>query len=229
MKILSVDVGTTAMKMGVFEDDGDDLKLIRQFSKEYPIKTYNDGLFSDIGPEKWQQAYVAGCKDLSDFMPDIDVVTLSGTTPGLTAMGKEGQALYPAILMLDQRSRLQAQRIIDTIGLEELLNTTANMPVAGGCSLASILWIKDNLSEVFQKTHVFGHSNTCMARWLTDKFAMDPSSASLTAMYNTVSNDLSWNEDILDEFGIETSRLPLLNLPITAQVDCVRILPLSWD
>jgi len=210
VKILSVDVGTTAMKMGVFEDDGDDLKLIRQFSKEYPIKTYNDGLFSDIEPEKWQQAFVAGCKDLSDFMPDIDVVTLSGTTPGLTAMGKEGQALYPAILMLDQRSRLQAQRIIDTIGLEELLNTTANMPVAGGCSLASILWIKENLSEVFQKTHVFGHSNTFMARWLTDKFAMDPSSASLTAMYNTVSNDLSWNEDILDEFGIETSRLPLL-------------------
>jgi xylulokinase len=125
-------------------------------------------------------------------------------------MDKGSQALYPAILMLDQRSRLQAQRIIDTIGMEEPLNTTANMLVAGGCSLASILWIKDNLSEVFQKTHVFGHSNTFLTRWLTDKFAMDPSSASLTAMYSTVSNDLSWNADILDEFRIETSRLPLL-------------------
>jgi sugar (pentulose or hexulose) kinase len=29
-------------------------------------------------------------------------------------------------------------------------------------------------------------------------------------MYSTVSNDLSWNADILDEFRIETSRLPLL-------------------
>lgn len=210
MKILSVDVGTTAMKMGVFEEDGDDLKLIRQFSNEYPIKTYNNGLFSDIEPEKWQRAFVDGCKNMSEFMPVTDVVTLSGTTPGLTAMDKAGRALYPAILMLDQRSRLQAQRIIDTIGMEELLKTTANMPVAGGCSLASILWIKDNLSAVFKKTHVFGHSNTFMARWLTDRFAMDPSSASLTAMYNTVSNDMSWNENILDEFGIETSRLPLL-------------------
>jgi xylulokinase len=125
-------------------------------------------------------------------------------------MDNGSQALYPAILMSDQRSRLQAQRSIDTIGMEKPLNTTANMPVAGSCSLASILWIKDNLSEVFQKTHVFGHSNTFMARWFTEKFAMDRSSASLTAMYNTVSNDLSWNEDILDEFGIETSRLPLL-------------------
>ena len=28
-----------------------------------------------------------------------------------------------------------------------------------------------------------------MAKWMTGKFAMDPSSASLTALYNTVEND----------------------------------------
>jgi len=143
-------------------------------------------------------------------MPEIDVIALSGTTPGLTAMDDNGSALYPAILMLDQRSRPQAQRIIDTIGMEKLLNVSANMPVAGGCSLASILWIKDHLPEVFKRTRVFGHSNTFMARWLSDKFAMDPSSASLTAMYNTAANDLAWSQDILDAFGLETSRLPEL-------------------
>ncbi len=210
MKILSVDVGTTAMKMGVFEESDSDLSLLKQFNREYPIHTYNDGLFSDIEPEKGQQAFAAGCKELSDRMPEIDVIAFSGTTPGLTAMDREGNALYPAILMLDQRSRPQAQRIIDTIGMEKLLNVTANMPVAGGSSLAGILWIKDNLPEVFNRTHVFGHSNTFMARWLSDKFAIDPSSASLTAMYNTVSNDMTWNKEILDEFDIEVSRLPEL-------------------
>jgi sugar (pentulose or hexulose) kinase len=210
MTILSVDIGTTAMKMGVFEESDGDLSLIKQFYREYPINTYNDGLFSDIGPDKWQQAFAAGCKEMSDYMPQIDVIALSGTTPGLTAMDREGNALYPAVLMLDQRSRSQAQRIIDTIGMDKLLKFTANMPVAGGCSLASILWIKDNLPEVFKKTRVFGHSNTFMARWLSDKFAMDPSSASLTAMYNTAGNDMTWNKDILDEFDIEISRLPEL-------------------
>ena len=210
MKILSVDIGTTAMKMGVFEDRDNDLSLINQFYREYPINTYNDGLYSDIEPQKWQQAFAAGCKEMSDYMPEIDVIALSGTTPGLTAMDREGNALYPAILMLDQRSRPQAQRIIDTIGMEKLLNVTANMPVAGGSSLAGILWFKDILPEVFSKTHIFGHSNTFMARWLSDKFAMDPSSASLTAMYNTGSNDMAWSKEILDEFDIEISRLPEL-------------------
>jgi xylulokinase len=184
--------------------------LLRQFNREYPIHTYNDGLFSDIEQEKWQSAFAAGCKEMSDYMPEIDVISFSGTTPGLTAMDREGNALYPAILMLDQRSRPQAQRIIDTIGMEKLLNVTANMPVAGGSSLAGILWIKDNLPDVFNRTHVFGHSNTFMARWLSDKFAMDPSSASLTAMYNTVSNVMTWNKEILDVFDIEISRLPEL-------------------
>jgi len=210
MKILSVDTGTTAMKMGVFEEVENDLNLLRQFNREYPINTYNDGLFSDIEQEKWQSAFATGCKEMSDDMHEIDVIAFSGTTPGLTAMDREGKALYPAILMLDQRSRLQAQRIIDIIGMDKLLNVTANMPVAGGSSLAGILWIKDNLPDVFNRTHVFGHSNTFMARWLSDKFAMDSSSASLTAMYNTGSNDMTWNKEILDVFDIEISRLPEL-------------------
>jgi sugar (pentulose or hexulose) kinase len=82
------------------------------------------------------------------------------------------------------------------------------MPVAGGCSLASILWIKDNYPEIFKKAYKFGHSNTYIARWLTGTFAIDPSSASLTALYNTVANDLTWNEDIAATFGLGLDRLP---------------------
>ena len=168
----------------------DSVTLVRQFSQEYPINTYNDGLFSDIEPQKWQQAFIAGCKALGDLLSTVEAIALSGTTPGFTAMDAEGMALYPAILMLDQRSRQQAQRIIDVVGMKTLLAETANMPVAGGCSLASLLWIKDNLPEIYGKTAVFGHSNTFMAKWLTGSFAIDPSSASLTALYNTVKNDV---------------------------------------
>ena len=69
MKILSVDIGTTAMKMGVFEKRENDLKLLSQFYREYPINTYNDGLFSDIEQEKWQQAFAAGCKGIWQAAP----------------------------------------------------------------------------------------------------------------------------------------------------------------
>ncbi|MHC4559554.1 MAG: FGGY-family carbohydrate kinase, partial [Planctomycetota bacterium] len=206
--ILGVDIGTTSMKMGVFEIVDNTLSLVRQFTQEYQVNIYNDGLYGDIEQDKWKKAFTAGCKEIQDLIGHVDVISLSGTTPGLTAMDKDGQALYPAILMLDQRSRRQAKFIIETVGMEHLIKSTANMPVAGGCSLASILWIKDNCPEVFGKTHKFGHSNTYFAHWMTGRFAIDPSSASLTALYNTVQNDFTWNEDIASTFGISLQQLP---------------------
>jgi len=196
------------MKLGVFRIADSALSLVRQFSEAYQVNIYNDGLCGDIEQDKWRIAFIAGCKAMPDVIGNVEVISLSGTTPGLTAMDKNGEALCPAILMLDQRSRKQAQSIIDTIGIENLLKTTGNMPVAGGCSLASILWIKENLPDVFDKTCMFGHSNTYFAHWLTGAYAIDPSSASLTALYNTVPNDFTWNEDIARAFGISPGRLP---------------------
>jgi sugar (pentulose or hexulose) kinase len=212
--ILGVDVGTTAMKMGVYRVSGkrgpEEVNLAGESSQAYAINCYNDGLYADIDPDKWTLAFRAGCKALSDWIPEVDAVVLSGTTPGLTAMDAEGNALYPAMLMLDQRSRAQAQQIITTVGLQKLLDSTGNMPVAGGCSLASILWLKDNCREAWKKTVCFGHSNTFMGKWLCGAFAIDPSSASLTALYNTVANDLTWNKDIAKAFGLSVDRLPRL-------------------
>jgi sugar (pentulose or hexulose) kinase len=208
--VLGVDIGTTGMKMGVFRKADGALKLRGHFSRTYEIHTYNNGLFSDIDPRKWQQAFIAGCRHLDAFMGDIDVIALSGTTPGLTPMDQEGNALHPAILMLDQRSRAEARTIIDSVGLKTLLEMTGNMPVAGGCSLASILWLKNNHADLFKKTFIFGHCNSFMAKWLSGTFAMDPSSASLTALYNTAENNLTWNEEIARNFDLSVERLPPL-------------------
>lgn len=61
MKILAVDVGTTSLKMGIYSLTHRSLEMVRQFSKTYDINIYNGGLFGDIEPEKWQQAFIAGC------------------------------------------------------------------------------------------------------------------------------------------------------------------------
>ena len=207
--------------MGVFRPSGDALQPVRQFSQAYEVSVYNDGLFADIAQHKWKEAFTAGCRAMADVIADVEIISLSGTTPGLTAMDKTGEALYPAILMLDQRSHKQAREIIDTVGLAPLLEITANMPVAGGCSLASILWLRDNAPDVFRKTHKFGHSNTYFAHWLTGKYAIDPSSASLTALYNTARNDCTWNEALVRTFGLSLDQLPPL-VPSHHSVGTVR-------
>jgi len=137
--VLGVDIGTTGMKVGVFKESNGGLELAAQFSQGYAINTYCNGQFADVEPQKWQDAFAAGCAKLGDQIADVDAIGLSGTTPGMTTMAADGTPLYPAILMLDQRSRVQAAEIINRIGLQRVLAETSNMPVAGGCSLASIL------------------------------------------------------------------------------------------
>ena len=228
MWILGVDIGTTSMKMGVFRlDRGCVCCRSANSPKPTQINVYNDGLFADIEQHKWQ-------KPLSSPVvgrwrrpsPDIDVISLSGTTPGLTAMDDNGDALHPAILMLDQRSHKQARAIIDTVGLDHLLATTANMPVAGGCSLAGILWLRDNAPEVFGKTHIFGHSNTYFAHWLTPSprractrsIRPPPRSPGCTTRPATTARGTT---DLARTFGLSLGRLPQL-VPAYRSVGTVR-------
>jgi sugar (pentulose or hexulose) kinase len=220
--VMGLDVGTTGMKIGVYRAEHGELKLAGQFSQSYEVNIYNHGQFADIEPQKWQAAFAAGCRELEPLTAEVEAIGISGTTPGLTAMDHTGAPLYPAILMLDQRSRAQAAEIIERIGLRTLLETTGNMPVAGGCSLASILWLRDHRPEIFRNAACFGHSNTFIARWLTGAFAIDPSSASLTALYNTVANDLTWNLQIASAFGIRPEQLPAV---IPASESTGRVLP----
>ncbi|MBW1945325.1 MAG: xylulokinase, partial [Deltaproteobacteria bacterium] len=64
MTILGVDVGTTGLKMAVFSVDNGTLTPMGSYSDTYEIRTYNNGLFSDIHPEKWQKAFAAGCQEM---------------------------------------------------------------------------------------------------------------------------------------------------------------------
>ncbi len=220
--ILAVDIGTTSMKIGAFRIVDCKLELVRQFSQEYKVNVYNEGLFGDIEQEKWDAAFASGCKAMQDIVGEVEVISLSGTTPGFSVMDKNSNALYPAILMLDQRSNEQAKKIIETIGEKKLLQYTANMPVAGGCSLASLLWLKENMPDVFKNAYMFGHSNTYFAAKLTGNFAIDPSSASLSALYNTTANDHTWNEEIATTFGISMNQLPKI---INAYESVGKVLP----
>ncbi len=212
MTVLGVDIGTTSLKMGIFEagDAGAIPDPRAVFSCPYPIDSYNDGQFCEIDPDRWIEAFLAGCRYFGDATGRVDAIGLSGTTPGLTPLSGEGRPLHPAILMLDQRSRPQADEILRRVGSERLLALTANLPVPGGSSLAGILWLRDERPEIFRSTACFGHSNTVFAAWLSGAFAIDPSSASLSGLYDTAGAGYRWNEGIASEFGIDIAKMPEL-------------------
>jgi sugar (pentulose or hexulose) kinase len=49
-----------------------------------------------------------------------------------------------------------------------------------------------------------------MVKRLTGNWAIDPSTISITGLYNTAANDLTWNRDVLEAAGIPEDKLPPL-------------------
>jgi xylulokinase len=205
-KILAIDVGTTTFKMGIF---GESLELENLYQQNYHVDIFH-GEKAEIDPEIWWQQFMTGCRQFGRKLSEVSVISFSVTTPGLVAMDENGQSLTSAILFLDQRSHKQAESIRKELGIQRLLDKACNLPVSGGSSLCSILWIKENQPEVFEKTCKFGHTNTYFVRRLTGKWAIDPSTTSITGLYNTSDDNLTWNDDFLDELFIPADKLPTL-------------------
>lgn len=204
--ILAVDVGTSAFKLGVFSAG---LEKRCEARRDYAPHLYGRGR-ADIEPERWWQAWRECCGELAGALDDVAVISLSVTTPGLTPMAVDGSALGPAILFLDGRSRAQSAAIRHAVGEERFLAETCNLPVSGGSSLSSILWLRDEQPDVWSKAARFGHCNTYLVKRLTGRWAIDPSTVSITGLYNTARNDLTWNATVLRLAGIQEERLPAL-------------------
>ena len=204
--ILAIDVGTTALKMGVFDSN---LEKRCEFSRNYEINLYDRGK-ADIEPEKWWLALRECCLEAKEYLPSVGVISFSVTTPGMVPMAEDGSALGPAVLMLDGRSHKQAKEIREKVGEEKFLEETCNLPTAGGSSLCSMLWIRENQPEVWKRTAKFGHCNTYMVKRFTGQWAIDPSTTSLTGLYNTARHDLTWNRDVLAISEVPENRLPPL-------------------
>jgi xylulokinase len=220
--ILAVDVGTSALKLAVF---GPDLDRRCDTQLEYAPHVYDRGR-ADIEPEVWWTALGDGCARLRSYLGGVAVVSLSVTTPGLTPMAADGTALGPAILFFDARSRAQSAAIRRIVGEDRFLAEACNLPVSGGSSLSSILWLRDEQPEVWQRTARFGHCNTYLVKRLTGRWAIDPSTVSITGLYDTARDDLGWNDEVLRLAGIPTTMLP----PLLRSYDAVGpILPAAAD
>lgn len=205
-EILAIDVGTSALKIGVF---GPNLDKRCEAQRAYSPHIY-DGGKADIDPEVWWEALRECCAEVSAGLAEIGLVSLSVTTPGLTPMTADGTALAPAILFLDGRSHAQSAGIRNLVGERRFLAETCNLPVSGGSSLSSILWFRDEQPEVWAAAAKFGHCNTYFVKRMTGRWAIDPSTTSITGLYNTAANDLTWNRAVLGVAGIPEDKLPPL-------------------
>jgi len=201
MNLLAVDVGTQSLKVSVYNDS---LECIERFKSPYQPVTHS-GNCVEIDAEVFWKAFKTVCGQLAT--KDFAGIVFSTLCPSLLLMDRNGDPLSPVILHLDRRSQKQSQWIVDTIGLEHFRGITGNLPIPGGISVTSMLWLKESLGGRIPDGAVFGHVVTFFMKRLTGDFSIDPSNASFTGLYETL-NYTDWNPELLEKTGIARKHLP---------------------
>lgn len=203
MYILSADFGTSSLKMAILDEN---TKIIETTKVEYQYHAFNQD-WVEMDVNEVFAAMVTGINNLSKYKKNIDAIAYDTFSPSMVFMDKDGEALYPLITHLDRRSKKQTTRILNEMGKEAFQSITGIQPFTGGASITTVLWMMENMPDLFKNTHKFGHLNTYIYHKLTGCWATDPTNASMMGMYETTKCG-TWSKDIYKTFGIPKNKLP---------------------
>jgi sugar (pentulose or hexulose) kinase len=200
---LAVDVGTQSLKICVVDRQYAILETARvAYAPQVKSKTQ-----VEIDAEDLWRAFVQALGRLQRAR-EATVIGFSTLCPSLLPMDATGTPLAPVILHLDRRSHAQARWALAQVGEEHFLQVAGNLPIPGGISLTSLLWMRDNRPDVYNRRDVtFGHVNTFFMKRLVDRFLIDPSNASFTGLYDTVGYT-DWDAGLLQALHVERRLLP---------------------
>lgn len=150
--IIGLDLGTTALKIGIFDQNGE---LVGVSTQEYQLITPQVNYVEEDLEVYWN-SFRAGLNELltKNSLPPEDIVSLSFSAQGetLAFMGKDGKPLRNAIVWLDNRAQKQADELRAALGGDEVCYRVTGQVSFEACWPASkVLWVRENEPEIFAK------------------------------------------------------------------------------
>lgn len=205
MLYIGVDLGTSATKFLLLDDNGD---ILSSVTKTYPLYFPHPG-WAEQNCEDWWSACLAGIPELLCNFDAQDVVGIGigGQMHGLVTLDKDNHVIRPAILWNDGRSVKEVEYLNNVIGKTNLSKYTANIAFAG-FTAPKILWMKENEPENFAKIDKIMLPKDYINYQLTGVHCCDYSDASGMLLLDV--EHRCWSEDMLKICGVSSAQMPKL-------------------
>ena len=192
-----IDLGTSAVKLLLMGEDG---KIIRTVSKEYPINFPKPG-WSEQNPEDWFEQSFAGLDELTEGYKDqLKGISFGGQMHGLVALDADDKVIRPAILWNDGRTMKECDYLNNTIGKDVLSKETGNIAFAG-FTAPKVLWIKENEPENFAKIAKIMLPKDYLAYRLSGVHATDVSDASGMLLFDVANR--KWSDKMCEVCSVK--------------------------
>lgn len=205
MLYIGIDLGTSAVKLLLMQEDG---KVEKTVSKEYAL-SFPQPEWSEQDPKDWWEQSIAGLKELTADCDRslIRGISFGGQMHGLVMLNEKDAVIRPAILWNDGRTTEEIHYLNDVIGREKLSSYTGNIAFAG-FTAPKILWVKKNEPENFARIKKIMLPKDYLAYRLTGVHSTDYSDASGMLLLDVEKK--CWSKEMLTICDVKEEWLPKL-------------------
>ena len=205
--LMAVDAGTGSVRAVVFDADGTQVGCVQREWTHKEDPRWPGSMDFDWATN-WELAgtCIRGVLEETGIAPgDIAGVSTTCMREGILLYDKEGREIW-ACANVDARSDAEVGQLIALDpALEKEVYLKSGQTYALG-ALPRLLWVKNNLPDVYEKTASIGMFNDWLIYKLTGKLAVEPSNGSTTGIMDLQSRD--WNPEIAAKCGLRTDIFP---------------------
>lgn len=203
--LLGIDIGTSACKIAVFNENG---QVAASGSGDYPVYYPKTG-WAEQNPDEW---WTAVCKAVRETLEkgkvgseEIAGIGIDGQSWSAIPMDKEGNVLVNTPIWMDTRAADICREVGARIGEDNIFEVCGN-PFSPSYTTPKILWYKKHLPEVYGRIYKVLQSNSYIVYRLTGKFTQE-----LSQGYGHHCFDMRkgvWDFTMCKELGVEPGMLP---------------------
>ena len=228
---IGIDLGTSSCKMAVVDQSG---TIVSISIKSYALHV-SDGGFAEQNPEDWYKAVLDGMKEITSKVEikNIRSIGVTGQWSGTVPVDQNCNALHPAIVWMDTRGESLIKKItggfpsISGYRIDKLvkwIRATGGAPAhSGKDSLAHILYIKNELPELYSKTYKFLEPKDYIVAKLTGSIVASwDDTALLWATNNRDASKIVYDAGLIKMNGIDIEKLPDLVSPVSVVGNVVK-------
>lgn len=202
--LAGIDLGTSSVKTLIMTPEG---KTLAVSHADYEVMTPKMG-YAEQDPQIWWERTVKTVREalaVSQIRPEELVgIGFSGQMHGLVALDKEKKPVMPAIIWMDQRSAVEMGEIKE-LAAEFLDAELLNQPGAG-MMICSLLWLKKNAGETYEKIRYVMLPKDYIRYRLTENIGTEYSDACSTLAFSV--KNRCWCRELIGRIGLKEDIWP---------------------
>ena len=204
--ILSVDLGTSAIKTALFDSKGN---LLASSNQEYNLLTPTN-LSVEMQVETYWNSFKNSVRDIiskSNIKKDeVSVIGISAQGETLILLDKSYQPLRNAIVWMDSRAQKESEELSKIFVNEDVYGITGQVSIAPTWPASKIYWVKKNEPSIFEKVSKYLLIEDYFIHRLTGEFAAEGSLLCST-LYWDIHSKKYWGK-MLNTLEISEEQLP---------------------